>query len=163
MSFIIGAISFFVILPILVWATPLFYKYWKKAPHIVQYILFLPISLLIGVIFTRIMSVTFFRDMLSSKGFWMEYVFPFTECVFQVLIVSILIVFLVPKYEKNILRLCLAILYVGINIASWVLITMYSKLILNQEMFLSFCTVVIACLVFWKSDYFISLKRDYAE
>ena len=140
------------------WLMPILYEYWKKMPNPLQYLLFLPTAFLSGTFLASIISLAFFRDL---GGLWIEYVFPIFRTTIQVLMYSIIIVFLVPKNEEVILKSCLAILLMGLNIVPWVLLSMYSNIILDHEFFCSLFTIFVAAIAFWKAKSFVNLKKKY--
>lgn len=142
-----------------------FYRLWEKLPNTPQYILFLPITLIIWVILpiaTHAISGFFFRDMVLSKNseFWIGYAIPFSSNVVKVITFSLVIVFLAPKYEKTILKLYMIIL-ASLYSAIWIFVF---KLDLKPDIFLlPFSVTITTLMVIWKIDYFITLKQKYAK
>lgn len=117
-GFAYALIIFLIIIPIATFIGPLLYKAWKWLPHIVQYVLFIPVSYAFGLLLSFPIATLLLRDFVFNAGdnFWKSYVFPAITPAISMLITSIFILWLCPRNEKRVLKIILilnAILVLG--------------------------------------------------
>ncbi len=112
-------IFFVIVLPIAAFIGPLLYKAWKWLPHFVQYVLFIPVSYVFGLLMSFPIAAMLLREFVFFEGdnFWKSYVFPALTPVISTLITSVFILWLCPRNEKRALKIVLilnAILILGV-------------------------------------------------
>lgn len=154
----------------LLWLLVMLYVLWKKMPNIVQYVLFFPCSILLTLILTYALMLTFFRDEILSgniHSFFMADIVPLFGAATTVSVFSFLIVFLVPEREKTILRIMLAV-FMCIGSIVWLGRIIMPFIYNNLSFWKYFSLLDIAwsvvamatCVAWWKkADYIVEVKQ----
>lgn len=120
MSFVFSFLMFSIVIPLGVVGGRFFYRFWIRTPHLLRYLLFLPIAVLIGGIVGNVLLTLAFRDLIftNEETFWVTHIIPMLRPAFTFPAMALLVLWLCPGHEKRVTQGFLVTL-VAIICSAW--------------------------------------------